>query len=302
MTIEQEGLEELIKLSFERSKKSVYPSFLKSLNIKMENEINKYFSIKNDKYKVLNERGAESIIDNIKDNEESTVLISQLKSYLIKIIETYFDGRKIRKYTENYIDETLKNFNEWINRDFSEIINNLVKNHANELSQSLAEEQYKIKNEYETASLKGEKNPFTLMNESKNKLTPPIKKIIFSRVLKTLFLDICQDLNNSLAKNIKDNVKNILKQNKTIIKCMADSKMKEIHEMSEKIFSNLGKVKKKRNISIDFVKCQKKEEPKIYRKSSVDYNVKKYNFSRRSESACKIKNTVFWKKLPSGNK
>jgi len=245
MTIEQEGLEELIKLSFERSKKSVYPSFLKSLNIKMENEINKYFSIKNDKYKVLNERGAESIIDNIKDNEESTVLISQLKSYLIKIIETYFDGRKIRKYTENYIDETLKNFNEWINRDFSEIINNLVKNHANELSQSLAEEQYKIKNEYETASLKGEKNPFTLMNESKDKLTPHIKKIIFSRVLKTLFLDICQDLNNSLAKNIKDNVKNILKQNKTIIKCMADSKMKEIHEVSEKIFSNLGKVKKK---------------------------------------------------------
>ena len=99
MTIEQEGLEELIKLSFERSKKSVYPSFLKSLNIKMENEINKYFSIKNDKCKLLNERGAESIIDNIKDNEESTVLISQLKSYLIKIIETYFDGRKIRKYT-----------------------------------------------------------------------------------------------------------------------------------------------------------------------------------------------------------
>ena len=179
MKIEQEGLEELIKLSFERSKRSVYPSFLKSLNIKMENEINKYFSMKNGGCKHLNERGAESIIDNIKDNEEPTVLISQLKSYLIKIIKTYFDGRKIQKYTEKYIDEALKNFIEWINQDFSEIINDLVKNHANELTQSLAEEQYIIKNEYETASLKGEKNPFTLMNESKNKLTPPIKKIIF---------------------------------------------------------------------------------------------------------------------------
>ena len=83
---------------------------------------------------------------------------------------------------------------------------------------------------------------------------------------------------------------------------MADSKMKEIHEMSEKIFCNLTKVKKKRNISIDFENCQKKEEPKIYRKSSVNYNVKKYNFSKRSESASKIRSTVFWKKLPSGNK
>jgi hypothetical protein len=302
ITIEKEGLEELIKLSFEKSKRSVYPSFLKSLNIKMENEINKYFSIKNDKCRLLNERGAESIIDNIKDDEESTVLISQLKSYLIKIIETYFDGRKIRKYTGYYIDEALKNFNEWINRDFSEIINNLVKSHANELSQSLAEEQYKIKNEYEAVSLKGEKNPFTLMNESKNNLTPHIKKIIFSRVIKTLFLDICQDLNNSLAESIKDNIKNILKANKTIIKCMANSKMKEIHEMSEKIFCNLTKVKKNRNTSIDFAKCQKKEEPKIYRKSSVNYNAKKYNFSKRSESASKIKNSVFLKKFSSGNK
>jgi hypothetical protein len=217
-------------------------------------------------------------------------------------LKHYFNGRKIRKYTEKIIDEALKNFNNWINKDFSEIINNCVKEYGNELTQIFVEEQYKIKNEYEANSLKGEKNLYSLKNEAKNNVTPTINKIISSKVLKTLFLDICQDLNDSLSQNIKDNVKTILKQNKSIIKIMADSKMKEIHQMSEKIFLNLGKVRIKRNNSIDFGKEKKKEEPKMNRKASVNFKRKTNNFPKINEQMNKTKNNIYRKKLPSKNK
>ena len=82
---------------------------------------------------------------------------------------------------------------------------------------------------------------------------------------------------------------------------MADSKMKKIHEMSEKIFLNLGKVRTKRNNSIDFGKEKKKEEPKMNRKASVNFKRKTNNFPKINEQMNKTKNNIYRKKLPSKN-
>ena len=134
LVCEKDGIKELIKLSFEKSQRAIYPAFMKSIKEKIIetfalNTENKKYKLKNDLKVII-----KNISDEIKENEKIENNIAKLSTIIKKTLNIFFEIPKISENSKNEISRFLDNLSKWCIGRLSDIISDLVKDNSNELS------------------------------------------------------------------------------------------------------------------------------------------------------------------------
>ena len=113
LVIEKDGIEELIKISFEKSQKAIYPAFMKSIkeniiHIFAENTETKKNKLKKD-IKEISQR----ILNEIKENEKIENSISKLSTIIEKTLNIFFEIPTVSENSKKDILVFLDNLCKW---------------------------------------------------------------------------------------------------------------------------------------------------------------------------------------------
>lgn len=133
-TMEKEGINELIKISFEKSQKAIYPAFVKSIKEKIiqtfaVNTENKKNQLKNELKEIV-----QKILNEITENEKIENSISKLSTIIEKALNIFFEIPMITEKSKNDITSFLDNLCKWCIGSLSDIISDLLRENSNELS------------------------------------------------------------------------------------------------------------------------------------------------------------------------
>ena len=210
LIIEKDGIEELIKISYEKYQKAILPAIIKSIKEKIIQAFEKNIENKKNKLKNNFKKNVKKILDEIKEDDEFEKSISKL-SIIIKETLNIFFGIGI-----NYEEENIKKLDNIENQNeenvvqkeeeleinekskkemnlflddlckfyivrLNNIISNLLKKNSNELSLLLFNEQEKLKKDKNIErKLSNEKTINDYKNESElNLKTFNNKKSLF---------------------------------------------------------------------------------------------------------------------------
>ena len=233
---EKDGIEELIKISFEKSRKAIYPAFKKSIEkqiiqtfaIHTENKKNK---LKDDLKEIL-----KKILNEISENEDMENNISNLSLIIEKTLNIYFEILVISEKSKKDINEFLDNLCKWCIERLNNIISDLVKENTNELSLLLFNEQEKVKKYHNVQrNLYNEKtfDEFKILSEAD--LKPSITNKVYFLAIKDIYNIISEKIVEMSEEVLKEQFNKIMPELRNNI---SDEKLKQL---SNKILQDIVK-------------------------------------------------------------
>ena len=145
--MEKDGIEELIKISYEKSQTAIYPALLKSI----EEKIKQIFEIHTEENKNKLKNNLKEIVEKILNeiNEDSKLEdnISMLSLTVEEALNLVFEIPLASEKSKKDITEFLDNLCKWFIGALNDIISRLVKENSDELGRLLLNEQSRLKNE-----------------------------------------------------------------------------------------------------------------------------------------------------------
>ena len=195
LVIEKDGIEELIKISFEKSQKAIYPAFMKSIKEKIiqifgENTEKKKTKLKKDLKEIV-----QKILNEITEDEKIENSISKLSTIIEKTLNIFFEVPRISEKTKNDINSFLENLCKWCIGRLSDIISDLVKENSNELSLLLFNEQTKVKRNHNVEkTLSNEKTVDEFRIQSEHDLKPSITNKVYFLAIKDIYNIISENI------------------------------------------------------------------------------------------------------------
>ena len=113
LVIQKEGIDDLIKISFEKSQKAIYPAIMKSIQEKICQTF--VINTQNKKSKVKNELNeiAQKTLNGITENENIGSSIFKLSPIVEKILHNFFGVPLISEKSKNDIIKFLDNLSKW---------------------------------------------------------------------------------------------------------------------------------------------------------------------------------------------
>lgn len=235
--IEKEGIDELIKISFEKSQKAIFPAFMKSIKEKIiqtfaSNTENKKRQLKNNLKEII-----QKILNEMTEDESMESKISKLSSIIEKTLNIFFEITMISEKSKNEINTFLDNLCKWCIERLNDIISDLVKKNSEELSVLLFKEQTKVKKKHNVEkTLSNEKSIDDFRIQSEHDLK-------FSITNKVYFLAI-KDIYNIISENLVEMSEEVMKEefNKIVPdlrKNISDEKIKQLtNRMLQEILNN----------------------------------------------------------------
>ena len=112
--MEKDGIEDLIKISFQKSQKAIYPAILKSIKEKIIQTFNIHIEDNKKKLKENLKKVVEKTLNEI--NEEDFKIedgISNLSLIVEITLNIVFETQLISKKSKKYIREYLDNLSKW---------------------------------------------------------------------------------------------------------------------------------------------------------------------------------------------
>ena len=235
---EKEGIDELIKISFEKSQKSIYPAFMKSIKEKIIQSFE--IKTKEKKNKLKNELNdnVQKILNEIKENDEIDKSISKLSKIVEKTLNIFFEISNISEKSKNDITLFLNDLRKWCKETLNDIIIDLIKENSNELAILNLNEQTKVKkNNNVEKSLRNEKTFEDYRIQSEIDLKPTIINQVYYIAIKYIYNLISENLVEMSEVVMKEQIDKILPELRNII---SDEKLKKL---SNKILEEMIKIK-----------------------------------------------------------
>ena len=137
---EKDGIDELIKISFEKSQKAIYHAFMNSIKEKIIETFALNTEIKKNKLKNDLKVIVKNILDEITENEKLENSISKLSTIIEKTLNIFFELPIISGNSKDEISLFLNNLSKWCIGGLNNIISDLVRDNSNELSLLLFKE------------------------------------------------------------------------------------------------------------------------------------------------------------------
>ena len=235
--IEKDGIDELIKLSFDKSQKAIYPAFMKSIKEKIIqtfalNTESKKNQLKNNLKEIV-----QKILNEMTEEESIDSKISKLSAVVEKTLNIFFEIPMLSEKSKNDITSFLNNLSKWCVGRLNDIISDLVKDNSSELSLLLFNEQTKVKKNHNVEkTLSNEKSIDEFKIQSENDLRPSITNKVYFLAIK--------DIYNIISENIVEKSEEVMKEefNKIIPdlrKYISDEKVKQLsNKMLQDILNN----------------------------------------------------------------
>ena len=235
---EKDGIEELIKISFEKSQKAIYPAFMKFIKEKIIetfaiNTENKKYKLKND-LKVI----VKNLLDEITENEKIEDSISKLSTIIEKTLNIFFEIPIISDNSKNEINLFLDNLSKWLIGRLNDIISDLVRDNSNELSLLLFNEQTKVKKNHNVEkALSNEKSIDEYRIQSEHDLKPSITNKVYFLAIKDIYNIISENVVEKSEEVMKEQFNQVVPQLRNYI---SDTKL---NQLSNKILQEIIKNK-----------------------------------------------------------
>ena len=224
--IEKDGIDELIKISFEKSQKAIYPAFMKSIKEKIIqtfalNTENKKNKLKNDLKEIV-----QKILNEMTEEESIGSKISKLSTIIEKTLNIFFEISMISEKSKNDINSFLDNLCKWCVGRLNDIISDLVKENSNELSLLLFNEQTKVKKNHNVEkTLSNEKSIDEFRLQSENDLRPSITNKVYFLAIKDIYNIISENLVEMSEEVMKEEFNKIVPD---LRKSISDEKVKQL--------------------------------------------------------------------------
>ena len=224
--IEKDGIDELIKISFEKSQKAIYPAFMKSIKEKIIqtfalNTENKKNKLKNDLKEIV-----QKILNEMTEEETIGSKISKLSTIIEKTLNIFFEISMISEKSKNDINSFLDNLCKWCVGRLNDIISDLVKENSNELSLLLFNEQAKVKKNHNVEkTLSNEKSIDEFRFQSENDLRPSITNKVYFLAIKDIYNIISENLVEMSEEVMKEEFNKIVPD---LRKSISDEKVKQL--------------------------------------------------------------------------
>ena len=224
--IEKEGIEDLIKISFQKSQKAIYPAIMKSIQ---ENLCQIFvFNTENKKNKLKNELNeiVQKTLNEITENETIESSISKLSSIVEKILNILFELPLISEKSKKDITSFLDNLCKWCIEKLDNIISESINENSNELGLLLCREQIKVKKNHNVEiALTNEKTIDEYRLQSEQDLKPFITKKVYFLAIKYIYNIIFENLLKMSEEVIKEEFNKIVPEFKNNI---PEEKLKQI--------------------------------------------------------------------------
>ena len=235
---EKDGIEELIKISFEKSQKAIYPAFMNSIKEKIIETFALNTEIKKNKLKNDLKVIVKNILDEITENEKLENSISKLSTIIEKTLNIFFEISMISEKSKNDINSFLDNLCKWCVGRLNDIISDLVKENSNELSLLLFNEQTKVKKNHNVEkTLSNEKTIDEFRIQSEHDLKPSITSKVYFLAIKDIYNIISENIVEKSEEVMKEQFNQIIPQIRNYI---SDTKLKQL---SNKILQEIIKNK-----------------------------------------------------------
>ena len=238
LVCEKDGIEELIKISFEKSQRAIYPAFMKSIKEKIIETF--ALSTENKKYKLKNDLKVivKNILDEITENDKIENNIFKLSTIIEKTLNIFFEIPIISDNSIIEISRFLDNLSKWCIGRLSDIISDLVKDNSNELSLLLFNEQTKVKKNHNVEkTLSNEKTIDEFRIQSEHDLKPSITNKVYFLAMKDIINIISENIVYKSEEVMKEQFNQVVPQLRNFI---SDTKLKQI---SNKILQEIIKNK-----------------------------------------------------------
>ena len=235
--MEKDGIEDLIKISFEKSQKAIYPAILKSIKEKIIQAFNIHIEHNKKELKENLKKVVEKTLNEI--NEEDFKIedsISKLSLIVEISLNIVFETQLISKNSKKYIREYLDNLCKWCIGALNNIILDILRENSNELGSLLLNEQTNVKKNHNVQkTLNNEKTFDQYKIESEFYLKQSIMNKVYFLAIKKIYSLIEDYIVDISTEVIKEQFNEIEHEIKNII---SDEKLKEI---SNKILQDMIK-------------------------------------------------------------
>lgn len=234
--MEKDGIEELIKISYEKSQTAIYPALLKSI----EEKIKQIFEIHTEENKNKLKNNLKEIVEKILNeiNEDSKLEdnISMLSLTVEEALNLVFEIPLASEKSKKDINEFLDNLCKWFIGALNDIISRLVKENSDELGRLLLNEQSRLKNERKVEkTLNNERSFDQYRIESEDYLKQFIINKVYFLAIKKIYNVIADYIIEMSSEVIKEQFDKIVPEIKNNI---SD---KTIKELSNKILQDMTK-------------------------------------------------------------
>ena len=232
--IEKDGIEELLKISYEKSQKAIYPAILKSIKEKIIQTF--IINTENKKNKLMDDlrETVEQLFNEVLENENLENNISKLSSVFEKTLNTFYEIPIISEKSQQDIADFLKNLSIWCVESLNDIILTLVKENSNELSRLLINEQTNVKNNHNVQkTLFNEKTIEQYTLDSENDLRPLITNEVYFLAVKEVY--------NLIAEKIVEIGEIVKKEefDKIVPEFRNNISKEKLNQISNKILQNI---------------------------------------------------------------
>lgn len=237
LVIEKDGIEELLKISFEKSQKAIYPAFMKSIKEKIIQIFAENTEAKKNKLKKDLKEIAQKILNEITENEKIENSISKLSTIIEKAVNIFFEINTVTEDSKKDIDSFLDNLCKWCIGRLNEIIEELVKDNSKELSLLLLNEQTKVKKSHKVeGTLTNEKTYEEFIAQSEHDLKPDIINKVYFLAIKDIYNIISDNIVEMSEEVMKEQFNQILPELRNYI---SDEKLKQLsNQILEEIIKN----------------------------------------------------------------
>ena len=234
--MEKDGIEELIKISYEKSQTAIYPALLKSI----EEKIKQIFEIHTEENKNKLKNNLKEIVEKILNeiNEDSKLEdnISMLSLTVEEALNLVFEIPLASEKSKKDITEFLDNLSKWSIGALNDIISRFVKENSDELGRLLLNEQSRLKNERKVEkTLNNERSFDQYRIESEDYLKQFIINKVYFLAIKKIYNVIADYIIEMSSEVIKEQFDKIVPEIKNNI---SD---KTIKELSNKILQDMTK-------------------------------------------------------------
>ena len=235
--MEKEGINELIKISFEKSQKAIYPAFVKSIKEKIIQIFTENTATKKNRLKKDLKEISQKILNEIKEDEKIENSISKLSTIIEKTLNIFFEITTVTENSKNDIKTFLDDLCKWSIGRLNEIMDELVKDNAKELSILLLNEQTKVKKKHNVdGTLSNEKTYEEFIAQSEHDLKPDIINKVYFLAIKDIYKIISDNIVEMSEEIMKEEFNQIVPKLRNYI---SDEKLKQLsNQILEEIIKN----------------------------------------------------------------
>ena len=234
---QKEGIDELIKASFEKSKNAVYPAYMKFIREKIIQMF--YSNFENKKNTLENDIGKniQPIQEEFNENNKFEDNILKLSNIIDKVFNTFLDAINICEELKEEITLYLNNLGKWCVENLCNIVKELIIANSKELGSLLYEEQNKIKNKHNTyRRLDKEKNVNEYQMQCENELRIPTANKVNFLAAKYVFEMFYKNFIEISKSQLEEQFKEMIPELKNYI---SDQKVKELSNKALNEIMNL---------------------------------------------------------------